>query len=93
MGDFVIFPKELFEIGTLTGKHYAVHLCAGEWRLKTDDSRTFKNRVKKLIGKWPWLFDKVQIMVRKKRYDRLKTEIPFYAYSVAQQENRPLPEL
>lgn len=34
LGDFVIFPKEYFEIGTLSGKHYAVHLCAGEWAYK-----------------------------------------------------------
>ena len=91
--DFVIFPKELFEIGTITGKQYAVHLCAGEWRLKTDDSKTMKNRIKKMIGKWPWLFDKVQILVRKKRYDKLKTQIPFYEYYLAQKENHPLPEL
>lgn len=91
--DFVIFPKELFEIGTITGKQYAVHLCAGEWRLKTDDSKTMKNRIKKMIGKWPWLFDKVQILVRKKRYDKLKTKIPFYEYYLAQKENHPLPEL
>ena len=93
LGDFVIFPKELFEIGTITGKQYAVHLCAGEWRLKTDDSKTMKNRIKKMIGKWPWLFDKVQILVRKKRYDKLKTQIPFYEYYLAQKENHPLPKL
>lgn len=93
LGDFVIFPKELFEIGTLTGRHYAVHLCAGEWRLKTDDSKTYKNRMKKLMKKWPWLFDRVQIMVRKKRYNKLKKEIPFYQCYLAQKENRPLPEM
>ena len=93
MGDFVIFPKELFEIGTLTGRHYAVHLCAGEWRLKTDDSKTLKNRMKKLMKKWPWLFDRVQIMVRKNRYNKLKKDIPFYPCYLAQKENRPLPEL
>ena len=93
LGDFVIFPKELFEIGTLTGRHYAVHLCAGEWRLKTDDSKALKNQVKKLIKKWPWLFDRVQIVVRKKRYEKLKKGIPFYQCYLAQKNNKPMPEM
>lgn len=91
--DFVIFPKEMGEIGTLTGRHYAVHLCAGEWRMKVDDSKTLKNRIKKAIQKWPWLFDKVQIVVRKKRYNKLKKDIPFYGCYLAQKEGRELPEL
>lgn len=93
LGDFVIYPKELFEIGTLTGRHYAVHLCAGEWRLKTDDSKSLKNQMKKLMKKWPWLFDRVQIIVRKKRYEKLKKDIPFYQCYLAQKENRSLPEM
>ena len=93
MGDFVIFPKEYFEIGTLTNKHYAVHLCAGEWRMKTDDSKTLKNRIKLTLKKHPFIFDRVQIIVRKKRYDKLKKDIPFYPCYLAQKENRPMPEL
>lgn len=93
LGDFVIFPKEYFEIGTLTGRHYAVHLCAGEWRIKTDDSKGMKNKLKRLMMKYPALFDKIQILVRKRRYKQLKKEIPFYAYSLAQKEHRELPEL
>ncbi len=93
MKDFVIFPKELFEIGTLTGKHYAVHLCAGEWRIKQDTSKSLKGRIKSLIQKSPKLFDKVQIIVRKRRYDNLKKDIPFYAYYLAQKNNTELPEL
>jgi len=93
LGDFVIFPKELFEIGTLNNKHFAVHLCAGEWRIKEDTSKTLKGRIKGLIKKNPWLFDKVQIMVRRKRYDKLKEGIPFYEYYLAQKNNTELPEL
>lgn len=93
MGDFVIFPKEYFEIGTLTNKHYAVHLCAGEWRMKTDDSKTLKNRIKLTLKKHPFIFDRVQIIVRKKRYAKLKKDIPFYPCYLAQKENRPMPEL
>ncbi len=93
MKDFVIFPKELFEIGTITNKHYAVHLCAGEWRIKADTSKTLKGRIKSAISKSPALFDKVQILVRKRRYDKLKKDIPFYPCYLAQKRNEKLPEL
>lgn len=93
LGDFVIFPKEYFEIGTLLNRHYAVHLCAGEWRMKTDDSNGIRNNIKKAIKKWPWLFDKVQIMVRKKRYDKLKKDIPFYQCYLSQINGKKIPEL
>jgi len=93
LGDFVIYPKELFEIGNLLGMHYAVHLCAGEWRIKTDDSEGFKDKVKRTIKKNPFVFDKVQIMVRKKRYSKLNKGIPFYEYSLAQRSGSKLPEL
>lgn len=93
LGDFVIFPKEYFEIGTLTGKQYAVHLCAGEWRIKSDDSKNIKGQVKRMITRWPGLFDKLQIIVRKRRYDKLKRDIPFYSYYLAQKKHRELPEL
>jgi hypothetical protein len=93
LGDFVIFPKEYFEIGTLTAKHYAVHLCSGEWRIKNEDTKSIKSRLKLLITKWPALFDKVQIIVRKRRYDKLKKDIPFYSCYLAQKEGRELPDL
>lgn len=93
LGDFVIYPKEMFEIGTLSGKHYAVHLCAGEWRLKTEEGTGIKNRIKRILKKNKWIFDKVQIIVRKRRYRKLNESIPFYPCYLAQKENRPLPEL
>ena len=93
LGDFVIYPKELFEIGTVFGSHYAVHLCAGEWRIKTDDSVTVRGRIKGLIKKNPKLFDLIQIIVRKKRYEKLNKGIPFYAYYLAQKKGTALPQL
>jgi hypothetical protein len=93
LGDFVIFPKEYFEIGTLTGKHYAIHLCAGEWRSKSDSDISMKGKLKRILTRWPALFDKVQIVVRKHRYHRLNRSIPFYPYYLAQKKNRELPEL
>lgn len=93
LGDFVIYPKEYFEIGNLLGTHFAVHLCAGEWRIKTDDTKGLKNKVKRALKKNQTLFDLIQIIVRKRRYNALKKNIPFYAYSVAQKKGSPLPEL
>ena len=93
MKDFVIFPKELFEIGTLSGKHYAIHQCAGEWRVKEEHSKSMKDKMKSLIYKNKKIFDKIQIIVRKKRYHTLKKEIPFYEYYLAQKHNKPLPKL
>ena len=90
--DFVIFPKEYFEIGSLTGKHYAIHLCAGEWRIKAGKNNV-KNHFKKMLEKNEKLYDFVQIMIRKIRYKKLNRSIPFYQYSMAQKEHRRLPEL
>lgn len=91
--DFVIFPKELFEIGTVTNKHYAVHLCAGAWKIKLDTSKSLKGRIKSALQKNQKLFDKVQIIVRKRRYRQLMKDIPFYPYYLAQKNNDKLPEL
>lgn len=93
MGDFVIYPKELFEIGTLSKKHYTIHLCAGEWRMDKDTGTSAKARAKQMIRKWPWLFDKVQIVVRKRRYRKQNRELPFYPYQRAQMEKTALPKL
>lgn len=93
MGDFVIYPKEYFEIGKLMGNHYAVHLCAGEWQIKVDKSKTLKGRIKTTLSRNQWIFDKVQIMVRKNRYKKLNQGIPFYGCLLAQQRGEKLPEL
>lgn len=93
LGDFVVFPKEYFEIGTLTAKHYTIHLSFGDWRLKSASSKGIKNHIKQVMGKWPSLFDKVQIIVRKYRYYKLKKDIPFYGCYLAHKEGREIPDL
>jgi hypothetical protein len=93
LDDFIIFPKEYFEIGTITARHYAVHLCSGEWRIKNEETKSIKSGLKRIITKWPALFDIVQIIVRKRRYEKLKKDIPFYPYYLAQREGRELPDL
>lgn len=91
--DFVIYPKELFEIGTLTKTHYAIHYCAGEWRTNKEKSTSLKEKIKKSIQKHPLLFENVQIIVRKIRYRKMNKNIPFYPYSLAQKKNQTPPEL
>ena len=93
LGDFVIYPKELFEIGTLTGRHFAIHLNAGVWRPEGSDGSNAKNKIKELISRNERVFDFVQILVRRKRYRILNKGIPFYEYSIAQKNGDALPEL
>ncbi len=92
LGDFVIYPKELFEIGTLTGRHYAIHLNAGMW-LDKEEAGALKSTIKNLFKKNAFLFDKFQVVVRTYRYRKLNRNIQFYEYSVAQKKGRELPEL
>lgn len=94
MGDFVIYPKEYFEIGSLLGRQYTIHYCAGAWRIKTDGvDKGAKQKLKRALKSWPWLFGKVQILVRRRRYRVMKKEIPFYPYYLAQKEGSALPKL
>ncbi|SFK75675.1 Glycosyltransferase sugar-binding region containing DXD motif-containing protein [Lachnospiraceae bacterium KH1T2] len=93
LGDFVIYPKELFEIGTLSGKHFAIHLNAGEWRPSADNKGGFKNSVKTVLSNNRKIYDKVQVMVRTLRYKKLNKGIPFYSYSLAQKNHTSLPEI
>lgn len=93
MGDFVIFPKEYFEIGMLTGRQYAIHLCAGEWRPQDAMRGSIKDRIKYHLAGNEKLYSKIQIFVRRIRYRKLCKKIPFYAYAVAQKKHLQLPEL
>ena len=93
IGDFVIYPKELFEIGTLTKKHYTIHYCAGEWRIKQEQKNTVKGKLKQFMQGVPALYEVIQIIVRKRRYKRANKRIPFYSYAVAQKKRQTLPEL
>jgi len=58
-----------------------------------DDADNVYNRVKRLLRKNQFIFDKVQTIVRSRRYSRLKKEIPFYPYYLAQRKKHCLPDL
>ena len=92
LGDFVISPKELFEIGTLSKKHYTIHLCAGGWIVQKKNT-IFRKRIKAVLYKNEFLFVNIQILVRKIRYIKLKKINPFYQYYLAQKKGWELPEL
>ncbi len=89
--DFVVYPKELFEIGSLTQKHYTIHYNTGTWHLTA--KKDFKSKIKSFIAKSPAIHNFIQICVRKIRYQKLNKKIPFYEYSLAQKKNLPLPPL
>ncbi len=75
MKDFVIYPKELFEIGSLLNRHYTIHYCAGAWRTNKKHTKSWKRFIRNGIYKIP----KVEILVRKIRYHKLDKQIPFYS--------------
>lgn len=91
--DFVIYPKEYFEIGSLLGKQYAIHYAEGAWRTKIDNSHSLKSRIKQLIQKNEKVFETLQKITRKVRYYRQNKKLPFYNYSVAQKKGKKLPEI
>lgn len=93
LGDFVIYPKEMFEIGSIFKKYYSIHLNAGAWRKNYQAKEGAKYGIKKMLKKIPKLYDIIQIIVRKKRYKELNKRIPFYQYSVAQKNGTKLPIL
>ncbi len=93
LDDFVIYPKELFEIGTLSKKHYAIHLCAGEWRTNKADSSNIKKKLKSILSSNDFLYNNIQILLRKRRYFKMRKSIPFYQYYLAQKNGSTLPEL
>lgn len=82
MGDFVIYPKELFEVGSLLYNHYSIHLGIGSWktRQKTDIQ---KNRERQ----HSFAFEYVRIIVRKYRYYKQNKKIFFYKFQIAQKKN------
>ncbi len=92
LSDFVIYPKEMFEIGSLLRNHYAIHICTGTWK-PAKDSKGLNATIKRMLGRCPFLYDYLQIIVRKNRYRKLNKTIPFYPYYVAQRKHLPLPPL
>ena len=90
--DFVIYPKEMFEIGSLRNRHYSIHLCAGEW-ITDKKQHSVREIVKNAIEKNGNLFRIIQIIIRKIRYIRMKKTIPFYPYYLAQKRGWKMPEL
>ena len=93
LSDFTIYPKEFFEIGSLTGKHYTIHLNTGSWRTKAKESGSFKDKIKLFLSGHPQAFELVQIIIRKPRYYKKNKRIPFYRYSQAQKYHKELPDL
>jgi hypothetical protein len=89
--DFVIYPKEYFEIGSMLGKHFTIHLNTGSWKEDASKSKNVKDKCKLLLSNYPSAFETIQIIVRKPRYYLQNRKIPFFAYSKAQKRQKYLP--
>lgn len=81
--DFVIYPKELFEIGSLLYRHYAVHLAATSWKT-TDESSLARKEEKNFVLEY------LRIIRRSIRYKKNNKKLGFYKYQVAQKKNIPI---
>ena len=92
LGDFAIYPKELFEIGSLLNKHYTIHYCTGTWKPKKKPTR-ISAFIQSIAKHFPKLFHYLQIVNRKRRYQKMLKSIPFYPQYLAQKNGTSLPEL
>ncbi len=79
--ELTIYPKEYFEIGMLSGKHYTVHLNSGTWQNKEKKKGVY-SKIKNALMNMGWVGNKVQIIVRKRRYKKMNKNNVFYKYSV-----------
>lgn len=74
--EITIYPKEYFEIGSLLGRHYTVHLNNGSWRNVVEKKGIYGKiksvLLKSVFGEW------IRIIVRKRRYKKMKKTNDFY---------------
>lgn len=79
--DFTIYPKEFFEIGMLSGKHYTVHLNSGSWQ-QIKQKNGVKLLLKNIILNNGFWGEKIRIIIRKRRYKKMNKKSPFYKDSI-----------
>lgn len=84
LGDFTVYPKELFEIGSLTLNNYAIHLGATSWKKGNDPSKMV-NKEKK-----PFLVEYLRIIRRTIRYKKQNKKLYFYKFQLAQKEGKKI---
>ncbi len=83
MDDFVIYPKELFELGSFLKKHFTIHYAAGAWRVNKDDGNSGFNMVlKRFLSRWPNIYEYAQMAIRKIRYVKQNKNMIFYEESI-----------
>lgn len=74
LGDFVIYPKELFEVGSLLYRHYSIHLGIGSWK---DNKKT--ERQNQRARQHGFAYELFRIIKRKIRYHEQNKSIYFYS--------------
>lgn len=84
LGDFVVYPKEMFEIGSLMLNNYSIHLGAASWK-KESTTKDMSNKEKK-----PFIIEYLRIIRRTIRYKNLNKNLFFYKYQVAQKKAKKL---
>lgn len=84
--EFVIFPKEYFETGTMMNKQYTIHHCTGSWYAKKTKSG-LKEYIINLLNHENAVCMFINAIRRKIRYSKINKRVPFYKYQLAQERN------
>lgn len=93
LSEFVIYPKEDFEIGRIRGTQYTIHLNDGSWREEQKSVSVIKRVIKSSISDYGRIYDLIRVLERRRRYKRANKRLPFYEYSIAQKRGTTLPEI
>lgn len=84
LGDFSIYPKEMFEIGYWNKSQYTIHHNTGTWKTNNNPTKNFKNLLKKIIASY-----KAELIARKLRYYKANKKLPFYEQYICQKKGKP----
>lgn len=86
--DFVIYPKEKFELGNFLKTQYTIHYCAGAWRPQKNVTKTtLKGSIRNIILSFPFFGYYNQLILRKLRYHQKNKLLPFYIKSKNQKQS------
>jgi hypothetical protein len=91
LNDFVIYPKELFEIGTLTKKQYTIHHATVSW--KEGRKPSIRRKVVETVYSLPYFGYIIRVLKRRIQYKINNKKLMFYPYQVAQKKGLPMPPI
>ena len=91
LGDFAVYPKELFEIGTLTKRQFTIHYATVLW--KEGQKLSVRKRLVNNLYAIPYFGYIIRVLKRKIQYKINNKKLMFYPYQVAQKKGLPMPPI